>query len=205
MLVKIYPTDLMGERDISKETIEGIKLFNPHDMIEKNLNFSIHISRIQLNDSYRYEGVGIEYSLLDNSYKRSIYKTPLSPIGSIDYQACHVLSDLSETTISQYIDQPIDIKVWGEMKEPDDDELTTRNDDSGEANRTSLESERSEKSTKPVTRSPTQGIIVSNFDVMSKIDLAYNKQKEERKSTTSTKKSMIESSKKKNKDDCSLF
>ena len=58
---------------------------------------------------------------MDNSYKRSIYKSPMEPNKSIDYKAFHCFSDLSETTISQYIDEPMTVRIWAEMNEPDDD------------------------------------------------------------------------------------
>ena len=45
----------------------------------------------------------------------------MEPNKSIDYKAFHCFSDLSETTISQYIDEPMTVRIWAEMNEPDDD------------------------------------------------------------------------------------
>ena len=97
-------------------------------MIEKNLSFTIKVDKIRLEKEYMYAGVQIEYSLLENIYKKSFYKTPLEPIRAIEYSGVHTLQDLSENMISQYVDQPLTINLWAEIKEPDEDELTIRND-----------------------------------------------------------------------------
>ena len=47
------------------------------------MNFCISLSRVKLEKDYMYDGVQLEYSLLDNSYKKSLYKSPLEPSKNI--------------------------------------------------------------------------------------------------------------------------
>lgn len=49
-------------------------------------------------------------------------------IETFQHTAYHTINDLSETTIFQMIDEPLDIKFWGNMNDNSvDEELTVRN------------------------------------------------------------------------------